>query len=382
MEKRKSHLAEAERKPRNGVYCPAYACIGLINYKSIKMKRLLFFVALLPVLVSGQTITEGKSTLIYSLPKTEFVINATVELVTENPGNFYQYSERFLATSEVITAEKKYYRMKTITMETRTLSDSERTFTIIPSKKSLANQISVNDEGILCGINVAPSKAIKEIRTERIEKKENFSNSKLLPLSEEYMLAGSVAKMAEGAAKQIYRIRENRVDLLSGDVDNMPTDGASLKTMIAEMDVQEKELTKLFTGITTVETLTQTIVYTPKTIEKDEVVFRFSSHRGIVASDDLSGAPYYLNINFEPIKTVTNESKKPKKPLIEVFTILPVTAQVRLDDGNETLYEQQVTLPQFGILLPIPLETMDKYSKAYVSPENGRLLSIEQLPKK
>ena len=52
------------------------------------MKRLLFFVALLPVLVSGQTITEGKSTLIYSLPKTEFVINATVELVTENPGKF------------------------------------------------------------------------------------------------------------------------------------------------------------------------------------------------------------------------------------------------------------------------------------------------------
>ena len=61
------------------------------------MKRLLFFVALLPVLVSGQTITEGKSTLIYSLPKTEFVINATVELVTENPGKFSSSASIFLS---------------------------------------------------------------------------------------------------------------------------------------------------------------------------------------------------------------------------------------------------------------------------------------------
>ncbi len=346
------------------------------------MKRFFFIITIL-LHLSGmaQTITEGQSTLIYSLPKTEFVINATVEIVTEIPGKFYQYSERFLATSDVITAEKKYYRLKNISMDTRTVSDAERTFIIIPSKKSLANQLTVNDEGILCGINVAPAKQVKEIRVERIEQKEDLESAKLLPLSEEYMLAGSVAKMAEGAAKHIYRIRENRMDLLSGDVDNMPTDGASLKAMIAEMEAQEKELTELFTGKTTVQTLTQTVIYTPDSAVDDKIVFRFSSMQGVVDADDLSGVPYYLNIKYNPIKIETPE-KPAKKKDIEVFTVIPVTADVKFDDGNKILYENKLTLPQLGILVPIPFETMDKYSKAYVSPETGRLLSVEQLPKK
>ncbi len=346
------------------------------------MKRLFLILTIIfPFLATAQTVTEGQSTLFYSLPKTEFVINVTVELVTEKPGSFYQYSERFLATSDVITADKEFYRLKDISIEPRTVRDPERTYKIIPNKKSLANYITVNDEGMLCGVNVPPAKVVKEIRRERIERTEELEREKLLPLNEEYMLAGSVAKMAEGAAKQIYRIRENRVDLLSGDVENMPTDGASLKAVMDEMEAQEKELTELFTGKTIVKTLTQTVIYSPTSAVNDKVVFRFSSLQGVVDADDLSGVPYYLNIKYAPIKTETPE-KPAKKKDVEVFTVIPVTADVKFDDGNKTLYEEKLTLPQLGVLVPIPFETMDKYSKAYVSPENGRLLSVEQLPKK
>lgn len=346
------------------------------------MKRLFLILTIIfPFLATAQTVTEGQSTLFYSLPKTEFVINVTVELVTEKPGSFYQYSERFLATSDVITADKEFYRLKDISIEPRTVRDPERTYKIIPNKKSLANYITVNDEGMLCGVNVPPAKVVKEIRRERIERTEELEREKLLPLNEEYMLAGSVAKMAEGAAKQIYRIRENRVDLLSGDVENMPTDGASLKAVMDEMEAQEKELTELFTGKTIVKTLTQTVIYSPTSAVNDKVVFRFSSLQGVVDADDLSGVPYYLNIKYAPIKTETPE-KPAKKKDVEVFTVIPVTVDVKFDDGNKTLYEEKLTLPQLGVLVPIPFETMDKYSKAYVSPENGRLLSVEQLPKK
>lgn len=346
------------------------------------MKRIVFIAILFPLLASAQTVTKGQSALVYSLPKTELTFHVSMELVSETPGIFYPYSERFLATTDVIKAEKKYYQLKNITFDTAIVPDAERTFTIIPSKKSLANQITVNDDGMLCGINAAPSKVTKEIRREIIEKKETAPASKLLPLSEEYMLAGSVAKMAEGAAKQIYRIRENRMDLLAGDVDNMPADGASMKAMIAEMEQQENALTELFTGKTTVETVRKSITYSPDAAVSDKVIFRFSSFQGLVSGEDLSGAPYYLTIRFDPIKTVADEKKKSKKEEVEVFTVLPVSALVKLDDGEKTFFEQQVTLPQLGILLPIPLETMDKYSKAYVSPETGRLLSVEQLPKK
>ncbi len=349
------------------------------------MKRLFFILAIIiPCLTQAQTITEGESVLFYSLPKTEFVINVTVELVTEKPGIFYQYSERFLATSDVITADKKFYRLKDISIEPRTVRDPERTYQITPNKKSLATYITVNDEGMLCGINVAPTKIIKESKKTLTENQASKRiNQKLLPLSEEYMLAGSTVKMAEGAAKQIYRIRDNRIDLLSGDVDNMPTDGASLKAVMAEMEAQEKQLTELFTGTTTVETVTQTVIYTPTSAVSDKVAFRFSSLQGVVAADDLSGEPYYLNISYKPIKTEAPEKpKKLKKDEVEVFTILPVSANVKFDDGDKILFEDTLTLPQLGVLVPIPFDTMDRNSKAYVSPETGRLLSIEQLPKK
>lgn len=344
------------------------------------MKRIfLLFPILLPVMVSAQTINEGQSTLIYSLPKTEFIIRVSVERVTEKPGKFYQYSERFLATTDVITSDKTYYRLKDLTITPITVPDSKRTFSITPSKKSLATHLTVNDEGILCGINVDPSKQVIKNKIEN-SKEETVRSEKLLPLSEEYMLAGSVAKMAEGAAKQIYRIRDNRVDLLSGDIDNMPKDGTSLKAMLNEMDNQEKILTKLFTGETTTETLTQNVLYSPSRAVEDEVIFRFSSVQGIVSKEDLSGVPFYINIQYAPIETISGEVKKKKTE--EVFSVLPVMAQVKLDNGEKILYQHDIILPQLGVLVPIPLETMDKYSKVYVSPETGRLLSLEQLPKK
>lgn len=331
--------------------------------------------------LSAQTITEGQSTLVYSLPKTEFVVSAAVEKVTETPGQFYQYSERYLATSDVITSKKTYYRLKSLNVMPRTLPDKKRTFTIIPNKKSLASLITVTDEGILNGINTPPVQINKEIEIVEKESSGEQTAQKLLPLNEEYMLAGSTAKMAEGIAKQIYSIRENRIDLLAGDVEYVPTDGASMKTMIEQMNQQEEELTKLFIGTTVVEELTQKMIYTPSKAVKDEVVFRFSEFEGMVPADDLSGVPYYISISFEPVKAVPSEKKK-KKAKEEVYCIIPVLADVVFDNGEKVFFEKRMTIPQLGILMPIPLETMDKYSRAFVSPETGRLLSVEQGQKK
>ena len=133
------------------------------------MKRFLLFILIFPFLATAQTVTEGQSTLIYSLPKTELVINVTVEKVTETPGQFYQYSERYLATSDVITSKKTYYRLKSLNVTPRTLPDKERTFTIIPAKKSITSSLSVTDDGILSGINTPPAQINREMKIIRKE---------------------------------------------------------------------------------------------------------------------------------------------------------------------------------------------------------------------
>jgi hypothetical protein len=57
---------------------------------------------------------------------------------------------------------------------------------------------------------------------------------------------------------------------------------------------------------------------------------------------------------------------------------LPVTAQIKLSNIKTVFAQKEVVLPQFGTLIPVPLETMSKTSKATISPETGRLLSIQE----
>jgi hypothetical protein len=169
--------------------------------------------------------------------------------------------------------------------------------------------------------------------------------------------------------------------LLSGQADNMPADGASLKALISEMDKQEKELTELFTGRTTVESLSSSINVFPVKTDSISVIFRFSKYAGIVPKDDLSGEPFYLSIHYNPINAISNDNDKKKKKDVEIYSILPVTAQIKLSNTTTVFVQKEVVLPQFGALIPIPLETMSKTSKAYVSPETGRLLSIKDSEK-
>lgn len=345
------------------------------------MRKKLLILLLIPTAIFAQRIVEGEATLTYSLPKTEFVIQINGEKVTETVGKFYQYSERYLATSDVILANKTYFRLKSIVITPYTTADKSRTFTFVPQKKSITSHLTVNEQGIICGINVNPTeiKNPSAPKTNQISYKNN--TSKPLPLSEEDLLAGSVARIVESTAKQIYRIRENKIDLLSGDVEFTPTDGQSMQSMIAQMDKQEEELTKLFTGTTTIEEFKQELTYIPIGNVKDEVLFRFSSFEGVVSNNDLSGQPYYISIDFKPIKKIPAEKKK-KKVKEEIFVIQPVTATVKITDGTQIFWQNSLILPQLGEITTIPLDVLDVFSKVYVSPENGRILSIEKGEKK
>lgn len=63
-------------------------------------------------------------------------------------------------------------------------------------------------------------------------------------LTEEILMAGSTAKMAELVAKEIYNIRESKNALVRGQADNMPKDGEQLKIMLANLEEQEAAMTE------------------------------------------------------------------------------------------------------------------------------------------
>ena len=325
----------------------------------------------------------AQSSIAYSLPKTELLVELKLEKITQKPGPFYPYSERYLATKNIITEAKTSYKLLEISVKTIPVPDFNRTFIVTPSKKSLLSHITVNSDGLLCGINVPPTHVEKPELFSLIPKQEKTDANWLLPLGEEYMMAGSTAKLAEGAAKQIYRIRESRMSILTGDLEHLPADGTSLQTMTNKLDQLEFDLTELFIGKSKTEIENHQIRFIPEAASSNSILFRLSALKGIVPVEDLTGNPYYLTVEPESFKNTSDASKRKKNASV-LNTVLPAITKVSIGNGAQEIYTNQFAMPQFGVVVPYADELLTEIaSKVWVDYQTGRLLSIEKTnPKK
>ncbi len=340
---------------------------------------ILSILSIISFVVKSQSVfslTEGEAVLVYSLPKTEFSIEIETEKTIQKTGVFYRYSERYLATNKVITEDKINFRLKSLNVKAFAVPDSNRTYSIIPSRFLQTSRLSVNGKGILCGVNVN-CETEKELNPSILSLVKDTPKDQLLPLGEEYMMAGSEAKLAEGVAKQIYRIRERRLSLLTADVDKLPADGDSFKTVLDGLNKLERELTELFSGKTTVETQTQTLKITAQKALNNEVLFRLSALKGIVSADDLSGVPYYISLIPSTV-ALTPANPKVKAEKAGLYYILPASTQLTLSDGNNILYAHEFFVPQFGKTVPLPESLFRKKGiKVHIDNQTGRLLNIQ-----
>ena len=151
----------------------------------------------------------------------------------------------------------------------------------------------LNKDGLLLSVNTdpLPDNAISNTQGKKKTASPLENNEYASVLTEEMLISGSTAKMAEVAAKQIYRIRESRMDLSTGDSDQKPADGEALKLMLQQLDEQERNLTALFMGTTQTQTVVKHFTWIPQGETANEVVFRISDISGIVGKTDLSGDP-------------------------------------------------------------------------------------------
>jgi hypothetical protein len=302
---------------------------------------------------------SGEPALVYVLPATELVFDLEIEKVTEKPGMFYQYSQRYLATNKVVTTESVQYKLKSVGMSTRPVADPARRFAVAPGA---IPGLVVTKDGFLAGVNCpVPRQLVNERRVERLIQSQAVRPEGILPLNQEYMMAGSMAKMAEGAAYQIYAIRESRLNLLSGELENLPADGESLKQMLQGLDQLERELTELFVGEVRRTTEHRQVSFIPDSVENEAVLFRLSASRGLVPNDDLGGEPYYVVVDHEKIPVPSaaalraQASKKKSKQTpdeVALYTLIPANAIVEISDGVSTLLKQSTTLSQLGVLMP------------------------------
>ena len=319
----------------------------------------------------------------YSLPKTALVVNAEVIKTSAKAGPFFRYAEKYLGVKNVVAEDKVSFSLGKLSLETHGVPDPDNTYIVEFKTGTTAPYVYLTDDGRICTINAeyAPPASPPPVET-AAQQSQASPNSP--GFTEELLMAGSVARQAEVAARQIYRIRESRMNILTGEADNLPPDGEAMKLVIQQLEQQEKALVNLFTGATDSEISYYDVSITPYENIENEVLFRFSDRLGIVDADDLSGSPVYLNLKrLDPAPAVLDpEAGKNAKPVTKGIAYnVPGRAQAEVYMNRKLLLKEEIQVAQFGrieYLAPSMFEDKKTPIKVYFIPETGAIRQIIQ----
>ena len=313
----------------------------------------------------------------YYMPKTEVVVEVSYLKTELEPGMFYQYSERYLGVKDAIIEAMTMYEIESVRIFGRTVADKSRMHQVELTQKTLANMgLSLNDKGILEGVNCSAEHPQKKngSKLEPKHKADNLSVT-LPPLLEEQILSGSLQRMAESTAKQIYRIRENRFNLLFGETDHAQMDGGAMRLTLSELAKQEEQLTQLFVGKRKTELKRKMFVI--DTDEYEPVLFRFSQYEGIVDSDDVSGKPYEIKVKNVKVSASHGEDKK--VVCSPIYFISAGETTITITESDNLIAEKTLIMPQYGYETALPQELFLKSApKIEFNVHTGAIRSIKQ----
>lgn len=349
-------------------------------------RRFLFGLAAIALSLSAQTevtpyqpgVTEDGIT--YFLPTTHLQITVTATRKSYTPGEYAQYAQRYLKLKDAVQSPYDEWTITDISITPFGVANPEQAYSIKLKPKTSAPLVGLAPDGRLISINTEapelpalPKPSVTPVKEKRL----NPADYK----TEEILSAGSLSKMAELTANEIYDIRENRTALTKGQADFMPKDGEQLRLMLSSLDTQEDALLQLFKGTVSSEVHVMTIDYVPPTGGAKDLLFRFSKFFGMVDADDPAGEPYYIDVREaqSPIIATEVAEKKSKKEVEDLRYVVPGNASVSVLTRSKVVTSMTTPLAQFGKVEHLGGELFNKKYTTHVtlSPATGGIVSIE-----
>ena len=318
--------------------------------------------------------------IVYFLPKTGIEVNAIVTKEVYTPGEFCQYAKRYLRLNDIETKAKTSWALKAVEVKAIAIPDSTKAFIIKSKDRSLLSNVQLTHNGIIKAINANEIKTDQNKQGCMLEKKLPTEDGKKY-LTEEILMAGSSAKMAELVAKEIYNIRESRNLILRGQVDAMPKDQGSLELVINNLNKQEKALLQMFSGTVSKEDKAFKVTVMPKVNMQNEIIFRFSKRLGMLDQDDLAGEPIYFSMkDITPTQTKSLTKEEKKKGLEGAIYNVPGIGKVSVSYQGKNLIIQDFSIAQFGTTESLPYALFNKKFETRITfnPLTGGIVKIEK----
>lgn len=347
------------------------------------------------VLISGQLMAQGLSepyqpgiardAVSYWLPRTQLTVTVNARKESFVPGEFSRYAERYLRMDDVKDKATETWQITGVTISSTGTPDKEQLYTLAFPAKGGRPVFHLTDDGILATVN-APYEPESDVPAP-VQEKDNPAPgvNPLDYMTEEILMAGSTAKMAELTAKEIYSIRESRNSITRGQADFIPTDGESLKFMIESLNTQESALLSMFSGISKTEEYTFSFDIDPDEAISRQILFRFSVKLGVLPADNLAGEPVWIDITDKAmlkkkadVQASDSKKKKDKTANSLLYYRIPGRADVKVYNNRQILAQQDMQIAQLGNVEVIATSIMGKKADTQIvfDTSTGNVTSI------
>ena len=320
----------------------------------------------------------------FFLPKTAIRVRVLAEKTTFKPGEYAAYAQRYLHLNDVGDEASVTHRIISVDQMAVGVADTTKAFSVKFNNKTAATNVALSEDGVLLAIN-------GQAMPQRLPERFLPTSKKPLPdphqfLTQEILAAGSLAKMAQLTAQEIYDLRENRNLLVKGQADFMPSDGKQMKMMLDQIDLQDRALTSLFCGTAVCDTLEYTFYVYPSGNVNNQMLFRFSRHFGMVGADDLSGEPYTITVtDLNTVPKAVADGKKKKVENTSLYYNVPGRLRSVIVHGLNIVSQEEMPAAQFGNVELLSAELFNKHygTRLWLNPVTGAIDKLEaEQPKK
>lgn len=318
---------------------------------------------------------EGEG-IVYFLPKTKVAIDIIATKVDYQPGDFCLYASRYLRLNNIATQPETHWEIKDIRVRLAGVPDSTKAYIMKLKDKSVASNIELTDNGIVKAINTTSTEK-ETLPDYKLETPQPHEDARKY-MTEDILMAGSSAKMAELTAREIYNIRDSKNLILRGQADTMPKDGASLQLVIDQLNKQEKALMQAFTGVTDRTDKVFTILVEPGENAKEQIAARFSTQLGVLPVNNLAGDPVYVSVRNTSNLPAPEDSKKKKKDGI-IYNV-PGKGKVTVTYQGKKLFDDEMSFTQFGYTEVLVDGLFDKKvnTRVIFNPTTGGIVKIDK----
>ena len=348
-----------------------------------RIKSLLLLAAITVSLTTyAQKSADPQGALTYCLPSTTITLEVTALQECFYAGPYAKFAEKYFGV-KAKSENSSSFRITDIKLIPSVEADLNARYSIMLEKGKIdASFLKLSSSGLVsfadasadrptqwrfpvsvsgdfAGIGVMSNITSKD--TELFMSDKKSASNKKVSVQQSMTVTKTLEQRAEEAANMILKLRQQRLQIVTGDTDATYS-GEAMGAAIEELTRLEEEYMTLFFGYSETHTQKKNFDIIPEAERETQKyrAFRISDTSGLLPADNLSGKPVFIEFIPQEIKKIEEPVDVKKKPSVLAYYRIPAVCTVKLYEGADVLLQTRVSVYQLGVEASLPVNVIMK----------------------